>query len=369
MLKLFKKNGGKDDGNTKHIEQQMKAAHLNEKRTQRILFLGPGNSGKTTIIKQMRKIHNTLSDSDIELMKPYIQDSIVAYMKVLCRQAKEIAEKDDEKATQVEKKNEALIEELFKLTDPYTFDDKLSQLISTLWDDSAIKATLKFRSQFQIHDNVEYFLDRVSDICDEKYQPSFDDYLRIRTRTTGSTIERIRATIEGFGECTFEFTDVGGQRCERKKWMRMVKDEIQAVLYVVALSEYDLALFEDNKTNCLVEALNLFKEVINNRFFHKKTVLVFFNKYDLFKEKIKKVPITVAFPDFPVDTADPHDEEEVVKFVASKFLSSFDGQDYQLATPLHIHRTTALDTTHIQKLFTDISVDLVKGNLASIGVF
>merc|ERR1712032_640571 len=120
-------------------------------------------------------------------------------------------------------------------------------------------------------------------------------------------MEKVAASIDNFGEYIFEFTDVGGQRSERKKWMNIVADQIQAVLFVVAISEYDLKCFEDNSTNRLVEALDLFKEIVGGKFFDGKSVLVFFNKYDLFKEKIKRIPITVAFPDFPVDKISPND--------------------------------------------------------------
>lgn len=41
--------------------------------------------------------------------------------------------------------------------------------------------------------------------------------------------------------------DVGGQRSERKKWIQCF-DDVQAILYVVALSGYDMFLHEDSST-------------------------------------------------------------------------------------------------------------------------
>ena len=38
--------------------------------------------------------------------------------------------------------------------------------------------------------------------------------------------------------------DVGGQRSERKKWIHCFED-VTAILFFVALSEYDLSLRED----------------------------------------------------------------------------------------------------------------------------
>lgn len=42
--------------------------------------------------------------------------------------------------------------------------------------------------------------------------------------------------------------DVGGQRNERKKWIHCF-DNVTAVIFVAALSEYDQCLFEDASTN------------------------------------------------------------------------------------------------------------------------
>lgn len=42
--------------------------------------------------------------------------------------------------------------------------------------------------------------------------------------------------------------DVGGQRNERRKWIHCF-DEVTAVIFVVALSEYDQGLFEDQSVN------------------------------------------------------------------------------------------------------------------------
>jgi GTPase SAR1 family protein len=90
---------------------------------------------------------------------------------------------------------------------------------------------------------------------------------------------------------------VGGQRSERKKWMTCFTD-VAAVLFCVALSEYDLKLFEDNQTRRMDESLKLFREICNSKWFVDTAMILFLNKCDLYKEKIKTVPITVQFPEY-----------------------------------------------------------------------
>ena len=46
------------------------------------------------------------------------------------------------------------------------------------------------------------------------------------------------------GCALYRVVDVGGQRSERKKWIHCFED-VTAILFFVALSEYDLSLRED----------------------------------------------------------------------------------------------------------------------------
>ncbi len=47
--------------------------------------------------------------------------------------------------------------------------------------------------------------------------------------------------------CHLRVVDVGGQRSERRKWISCF-DDVRAVLFVCAMSGYDMTLFEDGKT-------------------------------------------------------------------------------------------------------------------------
>ena len=57
--------------------------------------------------------------------------------------------------------------------------------------------------------------------------------------------------------------DVGGQRSERKKWIHCFEG-VTAIIFCVALSEYDLVLAEDDEMVCLL----FFSFII---LIHKKT--------------------------------------------------------------------------------------------------
>lgn len=94
----------------------------------------------------------------------------------------------------------------------------------------------------------------------KNYVPDDQDILRARLRTTG-----ISETIFETGNLTYRMFDVGGQRSERKKWIH-VFDNVQVVLFLVAVSGFDHVLVEDKNgvSGNLVEmkksVLNVFAE-------------------------------------------------------------------------------------------------------------
>jgi guanine nucleotide-binding protein subunit alpha len=98
-------------------------------------------------------------------------------------------------------------------------------------------------------------------------------------------------------DTVYRIIDVGGQRSERKKWMHHFED-VDLVLFLVALSEYDQALYEDGSVNRLQEALDLFHSICQSQWFTRTAVQLVFNKTDLFREKLKHSPLEVYFPDF-----------------------------------------------------------------------
>ena len=165
---------------SKNINDYILPPHRDsDKRTIRILILGPGNSGKTTIVKQMKRIYQTLTDEDIKIMGPYIQDAVIMYIKVLCFYSKELYDKYEhskqseqgymdlmtgyiriqvsnelnvpndiiqlclifyinDRCTKIEEKNESLRQEIMDLRPPYTLTEQLGDKIATLWDDVCI---------------------------------------------------------------------------------------------------------------------------------------------------------------------------------------------------------------------------------------
>eukprot|EP01106_Pelomyxa_sp_JSP_P006971 TRINITY_DN2139_c0_g2_i2.p1 TRINITY_DN2139_c0_g2~~TRINITY_DN2139_c0_g2_i2.p1 ORF type:complete len:153 (-),score=15.51 TRINITY_DN2139_c0_g2_i2:133-591(-) len=143
---------------------------------------------------------------------------------------------------------------------------------------------------------------------------------------------------------TYRVVDVGGQRNERKKWIHCF-ESVSAVLFVVALSEYDQRLLEDEAINRMHESLKLFDEVCNSPWFRSTTIILFLNKRDLFEQKIRKTPLTVCFPEYK----GPSTYEAGVEYIKNQFLSK-----NHTKKQIFTHVTCATDTKLVQQLFTDV---------------
>lgn len=76
-------------------------------------------------------------------------------------------------------------------------------------------------------------------MADENYKPSDQDILRSRVKTTGIT--EISFPVD---DLLYKVFDVGGQRSERRKWIHCFEN-LNAVVFMVSMSEYDQVLRED----------------------------------------------------------------------------------------------------------------------------
>jgi len=209
---------------------------------------------------------------------------------------------------------------------------------------------MKKRNKFQILDCCKPYLDSIERIGKSGYVPTDADILNSRIKTSG--IFEIDFMIE---TNKFILIDVGGQRSERKKWLNCFEG-ITAVLFCVALSEYDLSLYEDNSVNRMKESLKIFDEICNSIYFDNTSIILFLNKFDLFEEKIKKIPLTVCFDDFSGSSS----VDEAAEFINNKF---FQLNMNPKEKNIYSHLTQAIDTNNIKFVFESVQEIIIHNNI------
>jgi len=327
------------------LEKDQENAQAADQRINKLLLLGAGESGKSTLFKQMITIYGPgFPENERKQYTTVIYNNCITSMQALIDHAVGQVSCPDSLAAV-----KALLEEDF------INHSNVHQFLN-LWNDTAIQTAYANRSSFQLYDSTGYFFERLKEIARDDYIPSEQDVLRCRVRTTGI----VENTFEIEGN-HFKMFDVGGQRNERKKWIHCFEN-VTAVLFVGVLSEYDLMLFEDETMNRMEETLVIFDEICNSRWFRETSIILFLNKRDLFEEKIKRVPLTVC-PVFK-DYTGPSNYEAGCRLIEQSFQDKNRDQDKQI----YVHITCATDKTNVTAVFEAVKDIVIRNSLRGAGL-
>lgn len=331
------------------------ADRLMKQKTVKLLLLGAGESGKSTLVKQMKIIHgHGYTNEELLSYRPTVCDNLVSSMMAVMKAMLKL------RINLQDQKNRTYVMAVLQAKQGGALPasglpDALATAIRALWQDGGVQACFARRNEFQLNDSARYYFEQIDRIASTSYVPTQQDVLRARVRTTG-----VIETSFKYKDLIFQIIDVGGQRSERRKWMPHFED-VTALIFVSALSGYDLTLEEDEDTNRVHESMSLFEGIANNKFFGDTSMILFMNKTDLFKEKLAKSPLKTYFPDY---TGDGADVVSAQNFICDKFLALNKNPRKQI----YKHFTCATDTGNIDMVFRAVSDIIEEKFLESIGM-
>eukprot|EP01091_Cochliopodium_minus_P019717 TRINITY_DN837_c0_g1_i1.p1 TRINITY_DN837_c0_g1~~TRINITY_DN837_c0_g1_i1.p1 ORF type:complete len:339 (+),score=58.54 TRINITY_DN837_c0_g1_i1:61-1077(+) len=289
---------------SKQIEKFLKEDN-NKVQQIKLLLLGTGASGKSTLAKQMRILflNGFQNEKERSVYTELVYYNILSSIKTLVIQASMFK-------YALSKENENIGDEFKNMTiqmNDIELTEERAKGIKNLWKDESIQKTFERQSEYQLDDCCSYFFNNLDRIVQPKYIPTLDDILQVRAKTSG--ISETVFGMKGKKNVEIKIVDVGGQRNERKKWIHCF-ESVTALIFVVAASEYNQVLEEDPTTNRMHESIKLFNEIVNGQFFKNTDVILFINKKDLFHTKIQKISLKAAFEDY--------DEEFVIKSIKKR---------------------------------------------------
>ena len=324
-------SGSLEQAKSRAIDKQNRQDNASERAKVKLLLLGAGESGKSTIFKQMKLLFGDgFTDEERNDHARVIRSNVLSEIAKLCK-ALTAFELDGELTPEARDAFNALTDPHFlgpEATGAYKlgFDDALVGHVRRLWADPASEKVWARRSETQLIESNRCFFEKLDEIKDASYLPTDEDIVASRARTSGIIEEKYTIGASGgllrrpapflshplsIGGVHFVIIDVGGQRSERRKWMHAF-DEVTAVIFVAALSEFDQMMFEDTSANRMVDALELFDKTCNGAVFKNTPIILFLNKSDLFRAKIAETQIatTPAFGDYP---GKPHDYDDGIE--------------------------------------------------------
>ncbi|XP_034690803.1 extra-large guanine nucleotide-binding protein 1-like [Vitis riparia] len=323
--------------------------YLEQRTLQKLLLIGNNGSGTSTIFKQAKILYKAtpFSEDERENIKLKIQSNVYGYLGILLegreRFEDEILiemrkrksyhksdsigntddENDDKTIYSIGTRLKAFSDWLLKTMVAGNLEAifpaatrEYAPLVEELWNDAAIQATYKRRSELEMLPSVaSYFLERAVDILRTDYEPSDVDILYAEGVTSSNGLacvdfsfpqsepgddidtadlhdsllryQLIRVQARGLGE-----------NC---KWLEMFED-VRIVIFCVSLNDYDQYSYDANGSlvNKMMLSQRLFESIVTHPTFEQMDFLLILNKFDLFEEKIERVPLTQCdwFEDF-----------------------------------------------------------------------
>jgi len=349
MAACFGFGGGDDAKKSRAIDSMMTKHGRALKQEYKLLLLGPGESGKSTVFKQMKIIQKNggYKPEELSTYKFIIYGNCITQMKVIVSAAMKLG---IEMESEENKARAARISKLPAAGDAW--NRQVGEDIKELWVDKGIIQAYEYRDKvFQLNDSAAYFFSQVERFIEDNYIPTEQDILRARVRTTG--IEEAFFTFE---DMSFRMLDVGGQRSERRKWIHCF-DSVTAVIFCASLSEYDQSLREDDSQNRMKESLLLFDEICNSPWFKDTNFILFLNKTDLFREKIQKIDLSVCFSQYKGGL----NFEAASAFIKQKFLEQNNSPH-----TIYTHFTCAISTENVEFVFKCVRETLLREILGEL---
>ncbi|KAL9547540.1 hypothetical protein MBANPS3_006115 [Mucor bainieri] len=337
----------------KEIDTQIKQAKADSQREIKLLLLGAGESGKSTVLKQMKLIHDGgYSQEERDEFKEIIYSNTVQSMHVILEAMEKMQVPLEDQA--VGNKYRDIVWAL--PIQVQSLSAEVTEAIRYLWKDKNLQSVYDRNQEYQLNDSAKYFFDSIDRIGDSAYSPTDQDVLRARVKTTGITETTFR-----IGEFTYRMFDLGGQRSERKKWIHCFEN-VMAIIFMVALSEFDQVLIEDEHMNRMKESLLLFDSICNSKWFKKTSIILFLNKIDIFREKIEHNHLlSDTFPEYK----GANTYQETSQYLMQRFLAL----NKESATKqIYTHFTCATDTAQMEFVMNAINDIIIQNNLRDVGL-
>eukprot|EP00123_Amoebidium_parasiticum_P001629 comp12775_c0_seq1/m.7903 comp12775_c0_seq1/g.7903 ORF comp12775_c0_seq1/g.7903 comp12775_c0_seq1/m.7903 type:complete len:388 (-) comp12775_c0_seq1:145-1308(-) len=348
--------------NSKKIDEELAREKDRRKRERRLLVLGSADSGKSTFIKQMKIIYgNGYTKEELQAQRKNVYRNVMTSFEVIEGAMRQFGltcgtPEDDQILQQLRTHAEEL-----RLDSPLNgldvsdaeFTDHWMPNLVRLWATDGVQEAVRRGSEVALMDSAAYFFSNLVRIGHKDYVPTEADVLKIRIATTG-----IHESQFNIDKLVYRFIDVAGQKSERRKWIHYFEDAT-AVVFFAALSSYDQMMAENGKKNRMEDALELFGQLVNNRVFERVSFILFLNKKDIFKEKLKKKPITTVFPEYTGDGG----YKDTSSYIRDQFLAQ-----NQTDKAVYSHFTCATDTEAIKKVFSDVHDILIRNSLTSAGL-
>ncbi|KAK7002474.1 guanine nucleotide binding protein, alpha subunit [Favolaschia claudopus] len=363
----------------------------------KILLLGQSESGKSTVLKNFRlRFTPQYFDGERAAWRMVILLNLIGSLRVICETIESELEspefslvsdlhrqrcadlapvlREEEIINQLISPSKQLLGELYVrpggewktiLASSEVAQNSASVVLSmrdeieNFWADTAVRELME-KKEIPIRDGGGYFMDDVARITEADYVPTDSDILRARIKTMGVEehfFEKESASAAR-GVKDFWIYDVPGQRGSRAAWIPFF-DMVQAIVFLTPLSFYEV-LEEDTRVNRLEDSVILWKDICANTLLQNCQLILFFNKMDILKAKLRAgLIINEYVPSF----ADrPNTYIGATTYFKEKF-KAYHKRSSPKPRSFFYYETTAVDTRSTAKIIGAVHEEIFRKHL------
>jgi energy-coupling factor transporter ATP-binding protein EcfA2 len=142
----------------KKVEEQMKKARIQQAEVVKLLLLGTGESGKSTIFKQMKLLYGStkggFSDKEKEYCKNTIHENILHMLKQIINKTQEMGVTCGDEA-------QASLKALEVHREDAPLNPEMGEHIKKLWADPVFQTAWDKRSEYQVVETHTTYIDAI----------------------------------------------------------------------------------------------------------------------------------------------------------------------------------------------------------------
>lgn len=276
----------------REIAQKCEEVRKRKGKNVKVLLLGTGESGKSTILKQLQLFfgYEGLTDTNSQ---GTVRWRYVCQFLAFCstieekagfigiRTKVELFFKDCEDYYSLATKAKESRAEGPPLSCPYN----QFTIVKELWHNETAQDVWKNNDIDGFHNNLNHFVRNISRIYDPDKGVNNDDVLQLKIRTSG--VASYTFPLETLRIVVF---DTGGQRAERRKWTGIFKG-MDYVFHVAAVSEFDQKLFEATSDRW-TDTHRVFNDILHEPELVAVPIILFMNRVDELENKINRLKET-----------------------------------------------------------------------------
>ncbi|XP_076454592.1 G protein alpha i subunit-like [Babylonia areolata] len=327
---------------SRSIDDTIAQDRAKEAKTVKILMLGPCDAGKSTLAKQVRLIHDSgFWDKEKaqyrHVVRANLASSLLHVLTAMDRCSQ--AFPDPAMAAVADK-----IAARLQAGDAHEKITDFKSEVHVLLAHDHFHRFLEADERVGLAESTQYFFKSAERILSPSYVPTDYDILRARQKSLG-----LAETVFNFRGFQIRLCDVDGSSTVKKKWLQCFEN-VSAVLFTVAMDTYDVRTKEEEEGTALKDALEAFGVICSHESFSSTPVVLFLNKKDAFRNKLKVSPLASYMPAYKGGS----DCVEAIHFLQEAFRQRAAGK-----RNFFVHVTCAIDTGSVRSVFDSVLASIL----------